>query len=121
MMPRFPAAEMPAVPPARGGGAGRGGGPAGAEPHLYLAPKGKALSVPAPGLAGIVAGATALTTPAATVAMGTAPAHGKVELKADGSFTYTPERGFSGTDTFTYTTTRAGVTSAPGTVTVIVP
>ncbi len=30
------------------------------------------------------------------------PAHGTVTLNADGSFTYTPTTGYSGTDTFTY-------------------
>ncbi len=32
----------------------------------------------------------------------TAPAHGKLTLNADGSFTYTPEPGFTGTDSFVY-------------------
>ena len=30
------------------------------------------------------------------------PAHGTVTLNADGSFTYTPDAGFTGTDSFTY-------------------
>ncbi|WP_349269660.1 Virginiamycin B lyase [Mycolicibacterium parafortuitum] len=38
-----------------------------------------------------------------TVADFTQAANGVVELNADGSFTYTPTAGFSGTDTFTYT------------------
>ncbi len=117
MMPRFAKDTMPAVPAGRGGGAGRGGA-AGADPHFYLVAKGKALTVPAPGLAGVSAGATALTTAAPTVAVGTAPAHGKLELKPDGSFVYTPERSFTGSDTFTYTVVRGSVTSAPGTVTI---
>lgn len=37
------------------------------------------------------------------VALGTAPTHGTVALNLDGSFTYAPTTGFSGTDTFTYT------------------
>ena len=119
MMPRFSSSDMPAVPAGRGGGAGRGG-LAGAEPHLYAVAKGKALTVAAPGLVGVTAGATAITTPPATVAVATPPAHGKLELKADGSFVYTPERNFTGSDSFTYTTTRNAVTSSPGTVTVIV-
>ena len=48
------------------------------------------------------------------------PAHGKVALKADGSFVYTPDKDYTGTDTFTYTITRAGAASTPGTVTLIV-
>ena len=31
-----------------------------------------------------------------------APANGLVDLRADGSFTYTPKAGFSGADTFDY-------------------
>jgi len=120
MMPRFPAGEMPSVPPARGGGAGRGGGAPASEAHLFLVPKGKPLTVSAPGLVGFTAGATAITTPPATVAAASQPAHGKLELKADGSFVYTPERGFAGADSFTYTTTRGTTTTSPGTVTLIV-
>lgn len=33
----------------------------------------------------------------------TAPAHGSLNIKADGSFTYKPDKDFSGSDTFTYT------------------
>ena len=119
MMPRFAPSDMPAVPAGRGGGAGRGN-LAGAEPHMFFVPKGKALTVAAPGLVGVTAGATALTTPPGTVAVAAAPAHGKLELKPDGSFVYTPERSFAGSDTFTYTLTRNAVTTSPGTVTLIV-
>ena len=119
MMPRFGPSEMPAVPAGRGGGPGRGN-LAGAEPHMFFVPKGKPLTVAAPGLVGVTAGATALATPTGTVAVAAAPAHGKLDLKPDGSFVYTPERGFSGSDTFTYTLTRNAVTGSPGTVTLIV-
>ncbi len=34
--------------------------------------------------------------------LGSLPAHGTLNLAADGSFTYTPARGYVGTDTFTY-------------------
>ena len=37
---------------------------------------------------------------AATLA--SAPAHGQLTFKADGSFDYVPEPGFEGTDSFTY-------------------
>ena len=37
-----------------------------------------------------------------SAAVDTPPAHGQLELAADGSFQYTPEPGFTGTDTFTY-------------------
>lgn len=37
-----------------------------------------------------------------TAILGTLPAHGSLTLNADGSFLYTPNSGFFGTDTFTY-------------------
>ena len=51
------------------------------------------------------------------------PAGGSVALNADGSFTYTPDAGFSGTDTFTYTASdgRAGTDTATVTMTVTPP
>ncbi|MEV7085106.1 esterase-like activity of phytase family protein [Streptomyces sp. NPDC093085] len=38
----------------------------------------------------------------ATLVSHTGTAHGKLDVRQDGSFTYTPEPGFHGTDTFTY-------------------
>ncbi len=48
------------------------------------------------------------------------PAHGSLTLNADGSFTYTPEAGFSGEDSFVYEVSdgRGGVETATVTVTV---
>src|SRR5581483_1286939 len=46
------------------------------------------------------------------------PAHGTLAMNANGSFTYTPNAGFSGTDTFTYNDKdAAGLTSNTVTVT----
>ena len=39
---------------------------------------------------------------ALTAALVTGPAHGALELAADGGFTYTPNMGYSGADSFTY-------------------
>ncbi len=50
-------------------------------------------------------------------------AHGVLTLNADGSFTYEPEVGFSGTDSFTYiifSEERAGDLSNEATVTIMV-
>ena len=44
------------------------------------------------------------------------PAHGSVTLAPDGSFQYTPEAGFSGEDTFTYTASDGVHDSEPATV-----
>ena len=50
----------------------------------------------------------------------TAPAHGDLLLVADGSFTYTPESGFVGEDTFTYLADDGSATSEAATVTLTV-
>ena len=40
---------------------------------------------------------------APTIVANTEPTHGSLDLEADGGFTYTPEAGFSGLDSFSYT------------------
>jgi hypothetical protein len=120
MMPRFKGADMPPVPAGRGGGAGGGrGGDAGpaAESRVFVLDRNKPLSIPAPGLARTT---PATTGSALTAAIGTNPAHGKVALKADGSFVYTPAAGFTGTDSFTFTVTVNGTATAPATATIVV-
>jgi hypothetical protein len=115
MMPRFSHDEMPEVPPARGGGAGGGrGANAGpmAEPHVFAAAKGKTLTVPSPGLS--------RGTANATITLDTPPAHGKVAIKPDGSFIYTPNGDFTGIDTFTYKLASSGAATSSGTVTAVV-
>jgi hypothetical protein len=121
MLPRFSPSEMPAVPAGRGGGGGgRGGANAAtlnALPHVYAVTKGAPLVVRAPGLADIGGrgGAARLTA-----AIASQPSHGKISLNADGSFTYSPTAGFTGTDSFTYTVKNATETSAPAKVTLVV-
>jgi hypothetical protein len=48
------------------------------------------------------------------------PVNGSVSLEADGSFTYTPDAGFTGKDQFTYEASDGIETSAPATVTITV-
>lgn len=48
------------------------------------------------------------------------PSHGTVDFRADGSFTYTPGRNFTGTDTFSYAASDGYATSAVATVTLTV-
>ena len=48
------------------------------------------------------------------------PAHGTLTLNANGSFAYTPNAGFSGTDTFTYRTNDGAADSNTATVTITV-
>jgi VCBS repeat-containing protein len=47
----------------------------------------------------------------------TDPSHGTVTLNADGSFTYTPTAGYTGTDSFTYKVNDGSADSATATVT----
>jgi hypothetical protein len=60
----------------------------------------------------VPAGATA------TVTVVTQPTNGKVEPGQNNTLVYTPNQGFTGTDTFTYRITVGSTSSAPATVTV---
>jgi hypothetical protein len=113
MMPRFTAADMPPVPQRRGG-FGRGGGTSATESRVFAIERNRPLTVPAPGLIPPASPASEAAAPAAarTASLQNAPAHGKVIVKPDGSFVYTPSRDFTGTDTFTYTL--AGVPGLTG-------
>jgi VCBS repeat-containing protein len=55
-----------------------------------------------------------------TVTDHTDPAHGVLDVRADGSYTYTPAAGWSGPDTFTYSATDGAGTTTTATVTVTV-
>ena len=48
------------------------------------------------------------------------PSHGALTLNPDGSFIYTPDPGYSGTDTFTYAATDGYLTSPDTTVTITI-
>jgi hypothetical protein len=57
----------------------------------------------------------------ATVSVVTPPAHGTASVNPNGTITYTPQDGFAGTDTFTYTVQDVNdATSNPATVSVVV-
>jgi large repetitive protein len=53
-------------------------------------------------------------------ALGTGPSEGTVTFLADGSFLYTPNGTFNGTDSLTYSTSDGSDTSAPATVSITV-
>ncbi len=53
-----------------------------------------------------------------TVTVASGPSNGQLTLNADGSFTYTPNTDFHGTDTFNYTVNDGTVDSAAATVTI---
>ncbi|HUR17805.1 MAG TPA: cadherin-like domain-containing protein, partial [Acidimicrobiales bacterium] len=73
------------------------------------------LSVPAPGV--LDGDADSDNDPIVAV-QPSDPAGGSVVLNADGSFTYTPDARFAGTDTFTYTASDGMGYSAPATVSI---
>lgn len=55
-----------------------------------------------------------------TITMKTAPAHGTLALKADGTFDYTPDADFFGTDSFDYEVQDPSGATAAATVTIVV-
>ncbi|UKP00603.1 Ig-like domain-containing protein [Nostoc sp. UHCC 0870] len=55
-----------------------------------------------------------------TAAVVQAPSNGTLSFNADGSFAYTPNAGFIGTDSFTYLANDSKVNSAPATVSITV-
>jgi hypothetical protein len=59
-------------------------------------------------------------TGALNASLGTAATYGSVSFNPNGSFTYTPNANFHGTDTFTYTASNSGTNSTPATVTLTV-
>jgi hypothetical protein len=79
-----------------------------------------ALNVTTPG---VLANDTDTNGDRLTAGSASTPANGSVVVNPDGSFTYTPTGGFSGTDTFTYVTTDdvGGSDTATVTITVTPP
>ena len=86
----------------------------------YTVVHGQTLSVGA--AAGVLANDTGSPGDTLTVAgaggTGQPAAHGIVTLNSDGSFEYTPNAGFVGTDTFSYSATDGSLVSQPATVTI---
>ena len=70
--------------------------------------------------AGVLTNDTDVNGDSLTASMVTQPAHGTLSLAADGSFTYTPNTGFSGEDSFTYTASDGTTNSINATVTITV-
>ncbi|MGE0798665.1 MAG: Ig-like domain-containing protein [Lautropia sp.] len=84
----------------------------------YSATEDTPLVVPA--ATGVLANDTDPDNDALTATVDTGPAHGTLVLNADGSFTYTPDADYSGTDTFTYTIEDAEAAVSHATVTITV-
>ena len=83
----------------------------------YTTDEDTTLSIAAPG---VLANDTDVEGDSLTASLVTGPSNGTVTLNADGSFEYTPNANFSGTDTFTYTSADASANSAEATVTITV-
>ncbi len=82
----------------------------------FVAGSGAPLTVAAPGvLANDAAGSGPLTA-----VLSTAPAHGTLNLSANGSFTYTATNNYTGADSFTYQASDGVSNSSPATVAISV-
>src|SRR3569623_1016524 len=66
---------------------------------VYSAPQDTPISITAPGL---LANDTDAEHDPLTASLFSGPAHGTISLQPDGSFSYTPNSGFAGVDSFTY-------------------
>jgi VCBS repeat-containing protein len=83
----------------------------------YSTNENEALAVSAPGVLANDTDSDSLPLSAVLV---TGPAHGTLTLNANGSFTYTPEHDFAGTDSFTYSDNDGNTASDTATVTLTV-
>ncbi|TAK80239.1 MAG: tandem-95 repeat protein, partial [Aquabacterium sp.] len=83
----------------------------------YTVKHGQSLAVNAPN--GVLANDSDIDSASLSVVSTVQPANGTVIVQADGSFTYTPNAGFVGTDTWTYRV-GDGVNQATGSVSVLV-
>ncbi len=84
----------------------------------YSVAQEKTLAVSAPG---VLINDTGAGDGTLAAVVQTLPAHGSLELNSDGSFVYSPDTGFHGTDSFTYLATNGKLTGAtPATVTITV-
>jgi Big-like domain-containing protein len=98
--------------------------PASAQDDTYSTDENAPLTVATPGVLSndhsyVPSGVSALVV--AEPRPASSPSHGTLQLDANGSFTYTPQTGFTGTDSFTYWASHGGLlTSDPATVTITV-
>jgi VCBS repeat-containing protein len=83
---------------------------------------GTSVTGPAAAVSGSLLNGDSDQDPAATLSVtgNTTPAHGTVSVNKDGTFTYTPDAGFSGTDTFQYTIAGSNAPGKTATATVTI-
>jgi VCBS repeat-containing protein len=84
----------------------------------YTTPGSTPLVVPA--ASGVLANDNDVDGDPLTAILNSQPQHGTLVLQADGSFTYTPQAGFRGIDSFVYQASDGIVESTPVTVTIVV-
>ena len=77
------------------------------------------LNITAPGVLGNDTDVDSASLTAAKV-LNSGPAHGTLTLNADGSFTYTPDANFNGSDSFTYKASDGSLASSTATVNITV-
>ena len=94
---------------------GGGNTPPVAVADSYMTPEGVPLSVSAPG---VLANDTDAESDPLTASQVSDVSNGTLVFNSDGSFTYTPNAGFVGTDSFTYVADDGVAQSAPATVTI---
>ena len=83
----------------------------------YETDAGETLTVPAPG---VLANDSDPDGDPLTAILEDDVSHGTLDLDPDGGFSYTPDEGFDGVDTFTYRASDGELQSAPATVTITV-
>jgi hypothetical protein len=88
-----------------------------AQADSYTTPPGTTLTIAAPG---VLANDSDPVNSPLTAALVGGPVNGTVTLKPDGSFSYAPDPGFAGSDSFTYEAINGTNPSAPVTVTLMV-
>lgn len=86
----------------------------------YVVGRGQTLTVPAAGVLANDSDPFSLPLTVAAPRPTSGPASGSLSLQADGSFVYTPNAGFSGSDSFTYRATNGTFSSSAATVTISV-
>ena len=85
-------------------------------PVSYTTVHGQTLIIPSS--RGVLASATDADADSLTAALVSQPAHGSISLAVDGSFIYTPQASFLGTDSFTFSVSDGARTTAPVTATI---
>ncbi len=89
-----------------------------AVPDTYSTAKNVKLTIASS--AGVLANDTDTNGDSLTAALVTSPAHGTLSLSANGSFSYTPASGYSGTDSFSYRANDGTANSADAIVTITI-